>query len=53
MDRELPESAITITLQSGEWVLWNGRPHRFESLNGERDRIRSEAAKLLHKDKVC
>jgi hypothetical protein len=53
MDRELLESAITITLQSGEWVLWNGRPHRFESLNGVRAGIRSEPAKLLHKDKGC
>jgi putative transposase len=47
MDHKLPESAITIILQSGEWVLWNGRPHRFEGLNGERARIREATSQRL------
>jgi putative transposase len=33
-------SGLQIALQKGEWVLWNDRPHRFESLAGDRARIR-------------
>jgi len=33
-------SALRFELRSGEWVLWDARPHRFESLANDRARIR-------------
>ena len=41
-------SALRVDLRPGEWVLWDGRPHRFESLHGARARIRdSNSQKLI------
>jgi hypothetical protein len=33
-------SALRLELRPGEWVLWDARPHRFESLMNDRARIR-------------
>jgi putative transposase len=33
-------SALRLELRPGEWVLWDARPHRFESLTNDRARIR-------------
>jgi hypothetical protein len=33
-------SALRLELRPGEWVLWDARPHRFESLMNDRTRIR-------------
>jgi hypothetical protein len=33
-------SALRLELRPGEWVLWDARPHRFESLTNDRTRIR-------------
>ena len=33
-------SALRLELRPGEWVIWDGRPHRFESLMNDRARIR-------------
>jgi transposase InsO family protein len=40
MDPERFTSAVRLELRPGEWVLWDLRPHRFESLRDERARIR-------------
>jgi hypothetical protein len=34
-----PDSALRLDLRPGEWVLWEGRVHRLESLRGVRARI--------------
>jgi len=39
-------------LRPGEWVLWEGRPHRFEALKGVRARIREASSKLLREVSV-
>jgi putative transposase len=36
-------SALRLELRPGEWVLWDARPHRFESLANDRARIRDAA----------
>jgi hypothetical protein len=33
-------SAVRLELRPDEWVLWDTRPHRFESLLGDRARLR-------------
>jgi hypothetical protein len=53
MDQELPDSALSITLRTGEWLLWNGQPHRFESLKGERARIREPSSQRIHEVSVA
>jgi hypothetical protein len=37
---EAISSALRLELRPGEWVLWDARPHRFESLEKDRARIR-------------
>ena len=53
MDQELPDSALSITLRTGEWVLWNGQPHRFASLKGERARIQEPSSQRIHEVSVA
>ena len=36
MDPERFTSAVRLELRPGEWVLWDLRPHRFESLRDQR-----------------
>jgi hypothetical protein len=36
---EHPDSALRLELRAGEWMLWEGRVHRFEGLKGSRARI--------------
>jgi len=33
-------SALRLELRCGEWVLWDARPHRFESLKNDHVRMR-------------
>ena len=40
MGTEAISSALRLELRPGEWVLWDARPHRFESLEKDRARIR-------------
>lgn len=40
-------SAIRLELRPGEWVLWDTRPHRFETLLGDRARLRDPTAAEL------
>ena len=40
MGTEAISSALRLELRPGEWVLWDARPHRFESLVQGRARIR-------------
>ena len=40
MGTEAISSALRLELRPGEWVLWDARPHRFESLANDRARIR-------------
>ena len=40
MGTEAISSALRLDLRPGEWVLWDARPHRFESLVQGRARIR-------------
>ena len=51
-DKDIPNSALRLELRPGEWVLWEGRPHRFESLKGARARIREASSKLLREVSV-
>jgi len=46
-------SALRLELRPGEWVLWSGRPHRFESLRGARARIRDSNSKELREVNVA
>jgi hypothetical protein len=39
--QELPDSALSIADRAGESLVWNGRPHWFESLKGGRARVLS------------
>lgn len=40
MGTEAISSALRLELRPGEWVLWDARPYRFESLEKDRARIR-------------
>jgi len=40
MGTEAITSALRLELRPGEWVLWDARPYRFESLEKDRARIR-------------
>jgi putative transposase len=40
MGTEAISSALRLELRPGEWVLWDARPHRFESFAQDRARIR-------------
>lgn len=54
MDQELPDSALSITLRTGEWLLWNGQPHRFESLKkGGRAQIREPSSQRIYEVSVA
>lgn len=46
-------SALRLDLRPGEWVLWSGRAHRFESLRGTRARIRDSKSKELREVDVA
>src|SRR5882757_1839974 len=46
-------SALRLELRPGEWVLWSGRPHRFESLRGACARIRDSNSKELREVNVA
>jgi putative transposase len=46
-------SALRLDLRPGEWVLWSGRPHRFESLRGACACIRDSNSKELREVNVA
>lgn len=46
-------SALRIDLRPGEWILWSGRPHRFQSLRGTRARIRDPNSKEFREVNVA
>ena len=46
-------SALRLDLRPGEWVLWSGRPHRFESLRGACARIRDSSSKEMREVNVA
>jgi|SRR5882757_1520219 len=52
-DQDSLNSALRLDLRPGEWVLWSGRPHRFESLRGTRARIRDSNSKELREVDVA
>jgi putative transposase len=52
-DQDSLNSALRLDLRPGEWVLWSGRPHRFESLRGARARIRDSNSKELREVDVA
>ncbi len=52
-DPDSLNSALRIDLRPGEWVLWSGRPHRFESLHGGFARIRDSNSKELREVNVA
>ena len=51
MGTEAISSALRLQLRPGEWILWDARPHRFESLENDRARIRDAASDELRE--VC
>ena len=53
MDTERFASAMRLELRPGAWVLWDLRPHRFESLHGERARIRDATSNEVHEVEVA
>jgi putative transposase len=53
MDTERFTSAMRLELRPGAWVLWDLRPHRFESLQGERARIRDATSNEVHEVEVA
>src|SRR5882724_8036116 len=52
-DQDSLNSALRLDLRTGEWVLWSGRPHRFESLRGTRARIRDSNSRELREVDVA
>jgi putative transposase len=52
-DQDSLHSALRLDLRPGEWVLWSGRPHRFESLRGARARIRDSDSKEIREVNVA
>lgn len=52
-DSGRPTSALRLELRPGEWVLWDGRPHRFEGLIEDRARIRDPATAELREVSVA
>jgi hypothetical protein len=47
MGTEAISSALRPELRPGEWVLWDARPHRFESMEKDRARIRDATSDEL------
>ena len=47
MGTEAISSALRLELRPGEWVFWDARPHRFESLEKDRARIRDATSDEL------
>jgi putative transposase len=47
------KSALRLELRPGEWVLWSGRPHQFESLRGAWARLRDSTSKELREVNVA
>jgi hypothetical protein len=52
-DQDSLNSALRLDLRPGEWVLWSGRPHRFESLRGTCARIRDSNSTELREVDVA
>jgi len=52
-DQDNLHSALRLDLRPGEWVLWSGRPHRFESLRGACARIRDSSSKEIREVNVA
>jgi hypothetical protein len=52
-DQDCLKSALRLELSPGEWVLWSGRPHRFESLRGARARIRDSSSQEMREVNVA
>jgi hypothetical protein len=44
---------MRLELRPCAWVLWELRPHRFESLHGERARIRDATSNEVHEVEVA
>jgi hypothetical protein len=53
MGTEAIASALRLELRPGEWVLWDARPHRFESLDKDRARIRDATTGELREVSVA
>ena len=47
MDKEELESALRFDLRPGNWVLWGGRPYKFDSLRGTQARILETRSRQL------
>src|SRR5260370_19853447 len=52
-DQDSLNSALRLDLRPGEWVLWSGRPHRFESLRGAYAHIRDSKSKEMREVHVA
>ena len=52
VDKELLESALRFDLRPGNWVLWEGRPCKLESLRGTQARILETHSRQLREVQV-
>jgi putative transposase len=52
-DPDSLNSTLRLDLRPGEWVLWSGRPHRFESLRGAYAHIRDSKSKEMREVHVA